>query len=176
MPPRSSIPPRKNALSPPIHRRRDASLPLSKISKPTTRRNCFNCGRAKTAAKSRPFRTTPEHDPSFFSPDGGRLVSTSEDHAARLWDAQTGKLLLIFRADDWQTEAGFSADGQRLFTMTRGGAALISDLSSFPKSDLFHVVCALLPDFTLADLGRQYGVKNLDPICAGDPPAVPEGR
>ena len=83
---------------------------------------------------------------------------------------------MVFRADDWQTNAGFSADGHRLFTMTRGGAALIWDLSSFPEGDLFHVVCALLPDFTLTDLGRQYGVKNLDPICAGDPPALPNGR
>jgi WD40 repeat protein len=58
---------------------------------------------------------------AVFSPDGTRVVTASGDHAARLWDARTGKLLASL---DGHTDtlfiAGFSSDpeGARVFTMS----------------------------------------------------------
>jgi WD40 repeat protein/serine/threonine protein kinase len=50
-----------------------------------------------------------------FSPDGGRLVSISSDHTVRLWEAATGRELVVARGDGGSIGAvGFSPDGSRL--------------------------------------------------------------
>jgi hypothetical protein len=48
-----------------------------------------------------------------FSPDGRRILSASADHTARLWDADTGRLLQIFAGHTKRVAAArFSQDGR----------------------------------------------------------------
>ena len=63
-----------------------------------------------------------------FSPDGKRIVTTSEDGAVRVWDAGSGELL----GDLTNPGAGvrtavFSADGARILTASDDGTAQIWD-------------------------------------------------
>jgi WD40 repeat protein/serine/threonine protein kinase len=52
-----------------------------------------------------------------FSADGQRLVTTSEDKTAKVWDAATGQLLLTLRGHTgWVFSATFTPDGQRIIT------------------------------------------------------------
>ena len=52
-----------------------------------------------------------------FSPDGRRIVTASNDHTARVWDAQNGQLLNRLVLDnDWVQPAVFSPDGKRIVT------------------------------------------------------------
>ena len=57
-----------------------------------------------------------------YSPDGAKIVTGSEDHTARLWDAatgeQTGDPLWHERA---VVRAIFSADGNRILTASLDG-------------------------------------------------------
>jgi tricorn protease-like protein len=52
-----------------------------------------------------------------FSPDGKRLATTSMDGTARVWEAASGKELLILSGHEGQVRGvAFSPDGQRLAT------------------------------------------------------------
>ena len=54
-----------------------------------------------------------------YSPDGSRIVSTSSDHTARIWNARTGtEITPALQHDDAVLTAAFSADGKRLVTGT----------------------------------------------------------
>lgn len=52
-----------------------------------------------------------------FSPDGLRVVTASDDHTARIWDARTGELLCSLHHDRRLLDASFSRDGRRVLTM-----------------------------------------------------------
>jgi len=48
-----------------------------------------------------------------FSPDSRRIVSGSSDHAVRIWDMETEKLVGLFRGHtDGITSITFSSDGR----------------------------------------------------------------
>ena len=64
-----------------------------------------------------------------FAPDGGRLVTASEDQTARVWDL-TGQQLLEVRHDHRVTHAAFSPDGTRLLTGSTDDTARLIDLNS----------------------------------------------
>ena len=50
---------------------------------------CHESGRHESG-----FQRSPEIDAfAAFSPDGARLVTASDDHTARVWDARSGKPL-----------------------------------------------------------------------------------
>jgi WD40 repeat protein len=52
-----------------------------------------------------------------FSPDGARILTTSEDGTARVWDAATGQEILALRDYGGKVlSASFSLDGARIFT------------------------------------------------------------
>ena len=52
-----------------------------------------------------------------FSPDGQRILSASDDQTARLWDANSGHLLITLKGHTGRMwSAAFSADGQYIVT------------------------------------------------------------
>ena len=55
-----------------------------------------------------------------FSPDGSRIVTASEDKTARIWDAATGKEIVVLRGHEKPCGcAAFSPDGSRIVTAAR---------------------------------------------------------
>jgi WD40 repeat protein/serine/threonine protein kinase len=66
-----------------------------------------------------------------FSPDGGQLVSTSEDHTLRLWETATGREIAGFGGHGGATDpVAFSPDGRRLAS---GGAGYTVRLWEAPS-------------------------------------------
>ena len=58
--------------------------------------------------------------------DGQRVVTSSSDNTARVWDAATGKALSEpMKHDDEVNSAQFSADGQRVVTASEDGTARV---------------------------------------------------
>jgi WD40 repeat protein len=58
------------------------------------------------------------------SPDGKRIATGSEDQTARLWDAETGRLIALLNLDgdnEGIGEDAFSPDGRRLFSLAHDG-------------------------------------------------------
>lgn len=52
-----------------------------------------------------------------FSPDGRRVLTTSFDNTAKIWDASSGKELFTLQSHTgWVTSATFSKDGDTVFT------------------------------------------------------------
>lgn len=66
-----------------------------------------------------------------YSPDGQTILTASVDSVARLWDAQTGKLLARFAGNEQRLTTGFSAsfseDGKRIITAAADGTARVWD-------------------------------------------------
>lgn len=63
-----------------------------------------------------------------FSPDQQRLLTSSEDHTAKLWESTTGKLIATLHGHShWVYSAKFSPEGHHIVTLSRDGTALIWD-------------------------------------------------
>jgi WD40 repeat protein/serine/threonine protein kinase len=65
-----------------------------------------------------------------FSADGARVLATSGDHSAKLWDAASGKLLMSFPHQDEVFQAEFSPNGARVLTASRDKTAKLWDAAS----------------------------------------------
>jgi tRNA A-37 threonylcarbamoyl transferase component Bud32 len=69
-----------------------------------------------------------------YSPDGRRLLTVSWDGTAIVWDAATGKKVLILRTqrgtDESMTAGAFSPDGRRLATGTVFGVVKVWDAAT----------------------------------------------
>jgi WD40 repeat protein len=63
-----------------------------------------------------------------FSPDGHHIATASPDKTARLWEAETGKCIAVLGARSFHANridiAVFTADGDRLLTVSDGSAGL----------------------------------------------------
>ena len=63
-----------------------------------------------------------------FSSDGRRIVTTSEDDTARIWDAATGVTLAVLRGGHTASRSAvFDRAGQRVITSSRDDIARIWD-------------------------------------------------
>ncbi|WP_035347939.1 WD40 repeat domain-containing protein [Edaphobacter aggregans] len=61
-----------------------------------------------------------------YSPDGTKILTTSADGTARLWDARTGQMLVPpMHHEDSVLAAGFSSDGKRIVTGSEDKTARI---------------------------------------------------
>ncbi len=65
-----------------------------------------------------------------FSPDGRRVVTASEDHTARIWDAGTGHELARLSHSSKVWEANFSNDGSKIITASGDNIARIWDAAT----------------------------------------------
>ena len=65
-----------------------------------------------------------------FSPDGARVLTTSADNSAKLWDAASGKLITSFAHQDEVFQAEFSSDGAQILTASRDKTAKLWDAAS----------------------------------------------
>jgi hypothetical protein len=65
---------------------------------------------------------------AVFSPDGKKIVTASWDSTAKIWDAQTGKMIADLTGhQDRVNIAIFSPDGQKIVTASEDGTAKIWD-------------------------------------------------
>ena len=66
-----------------------------------------------------------------FSPDGARVVTTSEDRTARVWDAATGKQIgKPLQHEGAVKSAAFSPDGARVVTASVDNTARVWDAAT----------------------------------------------
>ncbi|WP_197727298.1 P-loop NTPase fold protein [Rhizobium ruizarguesonis] len=65
-----------------------------------------------------------------FSPDGSRVVTSSWDNTARIWDAATGREISVLNGDGGLFTAAFSPDGSRIVASSREGTAQIWDAAT----------------------------------------------
>ena len=66
-----------------------------------------------------------------FSPDGKRIVTSSWDRTAKMWDALNGTLLLTFKGHTAQmTSVAFSPDGRRIATSSGDHTAKVWDANT----------------------------------------------
>ncbi|PYQ60332.1 MAG: hypothetical protein DMF53_17180 [Acidobacteria bacterium] len=83
---------------------------------------------------------------AVFSPDGGKLATTSADGTAHVWDVSTGKETAALRGHTGAViMAAFSPDGRRLVTVGIDDTARIWDLTEPPE----------IQDDSLASLIKQ---------------------
>ena len=97
------------------------SAPTASGSSPaprTTRRGCGIGERRRARLPRRPFVS------AAFSPDGTRVVTTSLDNTARLWDATSGAALVTLDGHTRNVySAGFSPDGTCVVTASEDESA-----------------------------------------------------
>jgi WD40 repeat protein len=66
-----------------------------------------------------------------FSPDGRRILTTSKDRTARVWDADSGKQIALLNAhEETLNSALFSPDGRRIVTTSADGTARVWNAES----------------------------------------------
>jgi len=74
-----------------------------------------------------------------FSPDGRRVVTASEDHTARVWEAATGKAVgQLLRHDGRVNSAVFSPDGKWVVTASEDSAARLWEADSGKLLSIFQ--------------------------------------
>ena len=62
-----------------------------------------------------------------WSPDSTRILTGSDDGAARVWDARTGETTLELTHPSWVTAVAWSPNGTHILTASRNGTARIWD-------------------------------------------------
>jgi WD40 repeat protein len=65
-----------------------------------------------------------------FSPDGTKILTSSDDTNARIWNAATGKPLKVLVASNTLNDAAFSPSGAEVVTASEDGKAVIWDAAS----------------------------------------------
>ena len=97
------------------------------------------CGKDKTAyvceAATGKLLRALSHPSSWvrfaaFSPDGLRVITTSSDRTARIWDLSSQEKPVVCFHNDTVVEASFSRDGSRVLTVSMDKTARIWDSAS----------------------------------------------
>lgn len=98
--------------------------------------------------------TLPHHDRvahAAFSPDGALVVTASNDHTARIWDARTGRQAgPVLRHNDEVHFASFNPDGTQVLTISCKKAAYLWDAATGRRigRPLQHKECLTSANFS----------------------------
>src|SRR5439155_18205546 len=69
-----------------------------------------------------------------FSPDGTRIITTSYDRTARIWNAATGEEIAVLRGHEQSVAyAAFSRDGSRIVTASNDRTARVWDATTLKE-------------------------------------------
>jgi WD40 repeat protein len=91
--------------------------------------------------------TKPRVNSVAFNADGTRLLTTSDDHTAKIWEVATGELLLSFEQhSNIVVNGGFSPDGHRAVTASKDKTAMIFDAD--PKTRTLEEIVMLAEKLT----------------------------
>ena len=113
-----------------------------------------------------------------FSPDGTKIVSGSDDQTVRVWDAESGSMILglgpLLRHPSSVTSVAFSANGTKILSHSYRGVRHVWDaysglpddtldlqsrsLACMPVASLDHTVPS--PSTTLSDVGWIIGPRS----------------
>jgi WD40 repeat protein len=93
-----------------------------------------------------------------FSPDGSKMVSGSEDHSARVWNAETGKEITRFMHTNTVDLVTFSADGQLVASVGRDNLVHVWDANTGSLiQDVIHDANATAISFNPTNLELASG-------------------
>jgi WD40 repeat protein/serine/threonine protein kinase/tetratricopeptide (TPR) repeat protein len=136
-------------------------------------------GQVWDAASGAPLATTGWHDGWVgglaFSPDSRLLVTAGWDQLARVWEADTGKLVATRKHAGSIRQASFSADGGLALTASYDGTAQLWDAATgeLTLPPLRHGAevesAALSPDGRHAATASWDGAARLWDLMAGEP-------
>jgi WD40 repeat protein/serine/threonine protein kinase len=128
---------------------------------------------ARTGEALREWRVQPNHYVAClaFSPDGARILTGGLDQAVKVWEVQTGKLLLSAKGMmSPNSSVAFSPDGQRIVAGQEDGTAKVIDaqtgaflleLKGRPRLPYF------VPPFTRGILGVAFSPDGTRIVTAG---------
>jgi hypothetical protein len=98
-----------------------------------------------------------------FSPDGTRIVTASDDHTARIWDARTGAPIgQPLQHKDTVWAANFSPDGTRIVTASGDHTARIWDVAADVYAPIPEWFPVLLEALGGKQLSEQGGLVNAE--------------
>jgi WD40 repeat protein len=111
-----------------------------------------------------------------FSPDGGLIISASDDQTLRLWDAATGANIHILHHENRVRSCAFSPDGQSILSASTDDTLRLWDVSSGESIFILRQdsnpqgirSCAFSPDGGLVLSGGDDGTARLWNVATGD--------
>ena len=131
-----------------------------------------------------------------FSSDGKRIVSASDDRTVRIWDAETGRQIVVLEGDTVFRSASFSPDGKRIVSASDDGnigiwdaetgtqTKVLKDPKAFLNSVSFsldgkRIVLASDDGYILicdAETGRTTSVLKWDTVSVRSASFSPDGK
>lgn len=114
-----------------------------------------------------------------FSPDGNRLITTSWDMSARVWDVNTGRQISVLRGHTHIVDqAYFSQDGNLIVTLAEDFTARMWDFRSKSETEVFRghenllTHAAFSPDNSLVATGSIDNTARIWDARSGEQLAV----